>query len=75
MEYVIVKYPTNRFVYIDDEQNGKTNENLRVEAGTHKFDLGRLENYTPESQEVSVSGSSVLEPMEIEFFKKNSQGD
>jgi hypothetical protein len=41
-------------VYIDDDQGGRTNEVLRVEAGTHVFDLGNLKNYEPESQEVDV---------------------
>ncbi len=74
MENVIVKFPTNRFVYINDERNGKTNEVLRVEAGTHKFDLGPLKNYTPDSRTVAVSGTSVLEPMKIVFSKKDQGG-
>ncbi len=74
MEYVIVKFPTNRFVYIDDEKNGKTNEVLRVEAGTHKFDLGPLKNYSPESQTVPVSDTSVLGPLELVFSKIDQGG-
>lgn len=70
MEFVIVTYPTSRFVYIDGEKGGRTNEVLRVEAGTHEFDLGNLKNYEPESQEVEVKGTTVLKPMEIVFSKK-----
>ncbi len=69
MEYVIVRFPTNRFVYINDEQNGKTNDVLRVGEGTHKFDLGSLKNYEPESQTVTVSDTSVLDPLEVVFTK------
>lgn len=72
MEYVKVTYPTNRFVYIDGEKSGTTNDVLRVEAGRHQFDLGNLKNYDPESQEVEVEGTTVLQPLEIVFSKKDS---
>lgn len=74
MEHVIVKFPTNRNVFIDNEKNGKTNEVLRVDAGTHKFQLGPLKNYTPESRNVAVSGTTVLDPMEIVFSKIEQGG-
>jgi len=72
MEYVIVAYPTNRSVYIDGEKGGITNDVLRVEEGTHEFDLGNLKNYQPESQEVEVQGTTVLKPMQIVFSKQDA---
>ena len=69
MAHVIVTFPTSRFVYIDGEQNGRTNKSLRVDAGSHVFDLGPLKNYEPESQIVVVSGGTVLVPQEIVFTK------
>lgn len=69
MEYVIVNYPTNRNVFIDGEKNGRTNESLRVEAGTHIFDIGPLKNYKPGSRKVTVSDTSVLKPKKITFSK------
>ena len=69
MEYVIVTFPTDRFVYIDNKQNGRTNKSVRVDAGSHLFDLGPLKNYEPESQIVVVSGTTVLDPQEIVFTK------
>ncbi|MDJ0911735.1 MAG: PEGA domain-containing protein [Woeseiaceae bacterium] len=71
MEYVIVIYPTERLVYINDVQNGKTNKKLRIEEGTHKFDLGPRKDYEPESQTVTVTGTTVLDPMEITFTKES----
>ncbi|MGH8488709.1 MAG: hypothetical protein ACREXS_07590 [Gammaproteobacteria bacterium] len=71
MEYVKVVYPTNRFVFIDGEKGGISNDVLRVEAGTHVFDLGNQKNYAPQSQEVEVEGTTVLKPMEIVFSKKD----
>lgn len=72
MEYVKVTFPTNRLVYIDGEQNGYTNEVLRVDAGSHIFELGNLENYRPGSRKVLVQDTTVLEPLEIAFYRKDA---
>ena len=71
MEYVKVTFPTDRLVYIDGEENGSTNEVLRVEAGTHVFELGALANYRPASRKVLVQDTTVLEPLEIAFYRKD----
>ena len=70
MEYVIVRFPTKRLVYIDDEENGNTNEVLRVDEGTHIFALGNVNNFRPASRKVTVQDTSVLEPLEIAFYRK-----
>lgn len=70
LEFVVVTYPTDRLVYIDGEQCGTTNSVLNVDCGTHIFTLGPYSNYTPESQEIMVDGTSVFEPLEIVFSKK-----
>jgi len=71
MEHVIVKFPTDRLVYIDGEVNGSTNEVLKVDPGTHVFELGSLQNYRPASRKVMVQDTTVLEPLEIRFFRKD----
>jgi len=71
MEYVIVRYPTRRLVYIDDEENGYTNDVLRVDAGTHAFALGNLDNFRPAQRTVTVEDTSVLEPLEVKFFPRD----
>jgi hypothetical protein len=71
MEFVKVTFPTSRLVYIDGEENGNTNEVLRVAAGTHLFELGNLANYRPASRKVTVQDTTVLEPLEIAFFRKD----
>jgi hypothetical protein len=71
MEYVIVRFPTRRLVYIDDEENGFTNQVLRVDAGTHVFSLGNVANFRPASKTVKVRNTSVLEPLEVRFFRKD----
>lgn len=69
MEYVIVRFPTRRLVYIDDKENGFTNRVLRVDAGTHLFALGNVANFRPASRTVTVKDTSVLEPLEIRFSR------
>ncbi len=67
MEFVVVNYPTKRSVYVDGEPSGDTNEVLRMDAGTHRFDLGVPANYRPASQDVVVTGTTVLVPMSVVF--------
>jgi len=73
MEYVKVTYPTRRLVYIDEEENGYTNEVLRVEAGTHVFELGNLSNFRPASRKLTVRDTTVLEPLEIPFYRRRDE--
>lgn len=73
MEYVKVKFPTRRLVYVDEEENGYTNEVLRVDAGTHLFELGNLANFRPASRTVTVKDTTVIEPLEIAFYRKDDE--
>lgn len=70
LEYVTVTFPTRRLVYIDGERSGHTNEILRVDTGTHLFTLGRYANYAPASQAITVTETTVLEPLEIVFTRE-----
>jgi len=72
MENVIVSFPTSRDVYVDGERNGRTGDSIRVDAGTHRFDLGSPQDYEPEYREVAVSDTTVLDPMEIVFTEKDA---
>jgi hypothetical protein len=70
MEYVKVTFPTRRRVYIDEEENGYTNQVLRVDAGTHLFDLGPGDNYQPRSRKLTVKDTSPKKPKRIAFRRK-----
>jgi len=71
MEYVKVIYPTRRMVYIDGDQNGYTNEVLRVDAGTHVFELGTVLNFEPSFRRATIEDTTVFEPFEITFRPKD----
>lgn len=73
LEYVLVKFPADRPVYIDSEKNGRTNEVLRVDTGTHQFDLGPEADYRPASHNVMVKDTTVLVPLVLEFRRKDDQ--
>jgi hypothetical protein len=70
MEYVKVTYPTKRSVNVDDEPTGDTDEILRMDAGTHSFDLGPPIDYDPASHEIDVTGTTILRPMVVVFTPK-----
>jgi hypothetical protein len=70
MEFVKVTYPADRLVNIDGEPGGTTNEVLRIDEGTHRFDLGKPVDYKPASQDTLVTGTTVLVPMIVAFTRK-----
>ena len=65
-------FPTRRRVYIDEEKNGYTNQVLRVDAGTHLFDLGATDNYRPRSRKVMVRDTSAKKPKRIVFRRRKA---
>lgn len=70
MEYVRVTFPTDRFVYVNGERSGRTNEVMRIATGTHAFNLGPYSNYEPDHRVLEVQGTSVLQPAIIPFTRK-----
>ncbi|MDH5323302.1 MAG: hypothetical protein OEW81_12895 [Gammaproteobacteria bacterium] len=71
MEYVMVKYYRRRTVYIDGDKSGYTNSLLRVNRGTHKFELSPPPNYTPVTLKLFVKNTIPAHPMLIEFEPKS----
>jgi hypothetical protein len=45
---------------------------LRVDAGTHLFELGNRNNFCPASRKVLVQDTTVLDPLEVPFFRKDA---
>ena len=67
MEYIIVNYPETRTVFIDGEDNGETGKRLRVEEGTHTINLGDPRDYRPKWRRPTVTDTTTVHPMVIEF--------
>ena len=67
LQYVRVKYYRSRNVYIDGVVSGKTNRILRVDEGTHVFNLGPKPNYSPPSIRKTVTRTTAIKPMRLDF--------
>jgi len=70
MEFVKVTYVTDRRVNIDGQEGGRTNEVLRVDEGTHAFDLGKPADYEPATRRILVTETTVLQPLIVAFTRK-----
>lgn len=66
MEYLIVHFPRSRRVRVDGDFNGRTEDLLELEAGSHDVSLGPPENFMPKRRRVILKGTSELEPREID---------
>lgn len=67
MEFVVVTYPSARRVILDGAPFGRTNQLLRMNAGTHRFSLAVPSDFSPPMRDVEVIGTSRANPMVIEF--------
>jgi hypothetical protein len=68
MEWVRVDYPQRtRDVFVDGRRSGQTNKTLIVARGKHRFELGLPADYAPRKRELSVQGTSAIQPLVIAF--------
>ena len=67
VQYVRVKYYRSRNVHVDGAVGGKTNTIMRVDQGTHVFDLGPNKNYTPGEYRRKVQGTTAIRPLVLPF--------
>ena len=67
MEYLLVHFSRSRRVKVDGAFQGRTNELLELEAGTHTVTMGPPANFTPLEQTVLLQETSPLSPCEITF--------
>ena len=78
MEFAWVQFDGDEPVYIDEGPSGRTNENLRVEAGTHRFAVGDAQSSAcPPTQRVTIeSGSTTgVTPRIIPFPQPSEDGE
>ena len=67
MEFAIVTFPAVRAVIVDNAEMGQTGQILRLQRGTHTFDLAMPLDYRPESQTITLTGTSFEDPREVVF--------
>jgi hypothetical protein len=70
MEYLLVNFPDDREVLIDTIVQGRTNETIEVEKGTHIISLkSPPHNFQPKQKKITLAGTSPLTPQEVTFAK------
>jgi hypothetical protein len=67
MGFLLIEYPTDRQVFIDDVQAGSTNTPFPVPNGYHRIDLGTYQNYAPSFRRVEVDGEPYQAPKATSF--------
>lgn len=67
MEFVLVTFPTLRAVRLDGAQQGQTGQIIGVQRGTHLFDLGTPQDYTPPLVQTVVANTTQMQPLVIPF--------
>ncbi|MBI4914094.1 MAG: hypothetical protein HY823_15290 [Acidobacteria bacterium] len=67
MEFLVVHFPRSRVVLVDGVKNGRTEDLLELEAGTHVVSLGPPSNFTPSELTIRLRGTNPLEPREVRF--------
>jgi hypothetical protein len=69
MEYLMVKFAESRNVIVDEIKEGKTNQVLELEAGSHLVTLDGSPDFSPEFSEFILRNTSELCPKVIDFEK------
>lgn len=70
MEFVVVTFSNTRSVNVDGAPRGQTEQLLRLQAGTHNFDLGTPLDYAPVNVMTPVRGTTAAAPMIIAFMPR-----
>ena len=69
MQYLLVKFAESRNVIVDEIAEGKTNQTLELEAGSHIVTLEGPADFFPESLEFILRNTSELSPKVVGFEK------
>ncbi|MGV8057036.1 MAG: hypothetical protein AB2L12_03225 [Smithellaceae bacterium] len=70
MEYLLVNFPDEREVLIDANIQGRTNEAIEVEKGTHIIALkSPPQNFKPKQKKITLADTSSIAPQEVTFVK------
>ena len=67
MEFLVVHFPRSRRVKVDGEFNGRTDEVLEIDAGTHVISLGPPNNFTPTERKIVLKDTDPIAPREVSF--------
>jgi len=66
IEFMLVTYSDQRTVYVDGEQVGVTNHTLMLPGNEYTVTLEGT-GYAPDSQDVVLTGTSLVRPLVVPF--------
>lgn len=66
-EFVKVRFPSRRKVFVDGQAVGFTNKVFQVQTGRHSFNLGSPSDYCPDHVGKDVVGTCPDAPLIITF--------
>lgn len=69
-EFIRVNYATDRRVFVNGEELGRTNDILESGSGPFRVDLGNPLTYIPQFRRVSPSGTTSDKPLDVNFTPK-----
>lgn len=69
MQYLLITFPEQRVIIIDEIEQGITNDVLELEQGTHTATLKGPSDFDPKMREFILRRTSELNPKVIRFEK------
>jgi len=70
MEYLLVIFPDDRVVLIDEKAEGRSNEIIELEKGTHVISFqSPPDDFRPRQKKITLARTSVITPREVTFAK------
>jgi len=66
-EYLVVLYPSQRRVKLNDEVMGQTNAVIEIEGGEYDVSLGPPTNFAPGVQKIDLRNTSLFRPLTLSF--------
>ncbi len=63
------KYLEDKDVIVGGANQGKTNQTIELERGTHTIRLGAPQDFTPQNMKIVLKDTTSISPMEVRFEK------
>ena len=67
MEFLLVTFTESRVVLADGVPVGVTNHTLMLPPNEYSIRLKGKKNYAPASEDIDLSGTSVMQPLVVHF--------
>ncbi len=69
IQFLLVNYSEDRTVLADGQSVGVTNHTIMLPSDEYTISLAGAKDYSPDSQDVALTGTSVMKPRVVLFSK------